>query len=311
MEERTSYLIVGAFLLGTVFLMIGLTAWFGSGAGQEPMARYLVFFDRDVSGLTPGSPVRYLGVDVGQVTSISLVPDNARTVKVQIDVAQTTPVDTGTYAGLAFQGVTGVAFINMGVDLGEHRPIQTTPGSAYPVIPSRSVGVAALLADAPQLVGLVNDVLARVGNILGETNQASLAQTLVNLEELTGALASRREQIAAIPQQIDGVLVNLDRATQQLPELLTQVQPELVAAAQNLNRTTEQLVKLTGRIDEWLEQNDGAVRSFINDGLGATPALVADARKTIRELEKLVTELRDNPSQLVHRPRVLAVSVEP
>jgi hypothetical protein len=33
-------------------------------------------------------------------------------------------------------------------------------------------------------------------------------------------------------------------------------------------------------------------------------------RRTVRSLDKLVTELRDDPSQLVHRPQVRAVSVE-
>ena len=311
MEERINYLIVGAFLLVAIFVLVGLVAWFGGGPGQEPVARYLVLFDRDVSGLSPGSPVRYMGVDVGQVNSISLAPDRARQVEVQIEVRRTTPIDAGTFAGLAYQGVTGVAFINLDSEPGEHGPIATTPGFAYPVIPSRSVGIAALLADTPQLVGRVNDVLDRAGTLLDESNRASVGRTLEYLEELTGALASRREEIAAIPRRIDGVLANVDRATEQLADLLTRAQPDIVAVAENLNRTSERLARLTGRMDEWVEQNDAEVRSFVRDGLGATPALVADTRQTLRELEKLVMELRDDPSRLVHRPKVQAVSVAP
>ena len=309
MEERINYLIVGAFLLVTVSLLIGLTFWFGGGAGREPVAGYLVFFDSDISGMSPGSPVRYLGVDVGQVTAIALA--SGKTVQVQIEVGQKTPIDAGTYAGLAYQGVTGVAFINLDSESGKHGPIQIQSGLTHPVIPARNTGLAALLADTPKLVGRVSDVLERAGSLLDESNQASVTRTLKNLEELTAALASRRVEIAAIPHRIDAVLVNMDRATQQVADMLTQVQPEIVATAQNLNRTSERLAKVTGRVDEWLERNDAEVRSFISDGLGAAPALVADTRRSMRELEKLVMELRDDPSRLVHRPKVQAVSVAP
>ena len=301
---------MGAFLVVAVTVLIGLTVWFGSGAGQEPVARYLVLFNNDVSGLTPGSPVRYLGVDVGEVSTIALARDKVQTVEVQIEVGRSTPVDAGTFAGLDFQGVTGVAFINLDTEPGEHGPIQSTPGLSYPVIPSRNVGLAALLADTPEVVSRVNDLLDQAGSLLDESNQASVTRTLKNLEELTSALAAKREEIAALPQRMENVLDNLERATRQLPGLIGQVQPEIVAAVQNLNRSSERLARLTGRVDEWLEQNDTEMRRFVGDGLGEVPALVAEMRRTVRSLEKLVMELRDDPSRLVHRPRVQAVSVE-
>ena len=263
MEERTSYLIVGAFLLIATVMLIGLTAWFGGTVGSTSYSRYLVLFKSDISGLTPGNPVRYLGVDVGQVTSISLMPGNAKTVRVEIDVSQVTPIDAGTFAGLSFQGVTGVAFINLGSEAGEHSPIQVTQGYDYPVIPSRNVGIAALLEDTPQLVSRVTELLDRAGSLLDESNQASVKRTLNNLEELTATLADQRAQIASIPQRLDEVLINLDRAVQQLPELLTQVQPDVTAAAKNLNLASERLATLTGRLDELLEENDTEVRSFV------------------------------------------------
>lgn len=311
MEERTSYLIVGAFLLAATVMLVGLTAWFGGTAGSTSFSRYLVLFESDISGLTPGNPVRYLGVDVGQVSSISLMPGNAKTVRVEIDVSQVTPIDAGTFAGLSFQGVTGVAFINLGSQAGEHGPIQATQEFVFPVIPSRNVGIAALLEDTPLLVGRVNEVLDRAGSLLDESNQESVSRTLDNLEALTATLADQREQIASIPKRLDTVLINLDRAVQQLPELLTQVQPDVTAAAKNLNLASERLAALTGHLAELLEENDTEVRSFVSDGLGATPALVADLRQTLRELNKLVSELRDDPSQLVHRPRMRTVSVAP
>ena len=69
MEERTSYLVVGVFVLTAVAVTLGFTVWISGGRGADAMTNYTLMFDRDVSGLTLGSPVRYLGVDVGEVTA--------------------------------------------------------------------------------------------------------------------------------------------------------------------------------------------------------------------------------------------------
>jgi len=48
----------------------------------------------------------------------------------------------------------------------------------------------------------------------------------------------------------------------------------------------------------------------MEDGLGQVPALVADARTTLREIEKLVKDLRENPSKLIYKPNEDSVDVE-
>jgi hypothetical protein len=52
------------------------------------------------------------------------------------------------------------------------------------------------------------------------------------------------------------------------------------------------------------------MNAFMEDGLGEFPALVNDARATLRELEKLVKELREDPSSLIYRPKDNAVDLE-
>ena len=52
------------------------------------------------------------------------------------------------------------------------------------------------------------------------------------------------------------------------------------------------------------------MNAFMEDGLGQIPALVSDARATLREVEKLVKALRDDPSKLIYQPNEDAVEVE-
>ena len=48
----------------------------------------------------------------------------------------------------------------------------------------------------------------------------------------------------------------------------------------------------------------------MQDGLGQIPALVTDARAALREVEKLMNELQQNPSRLMYQPQEGSIEVE-
>jgi hypothetical protein len=50
---------------------------------------------------------------------------------------------------------------------------------------------------------------------------------------------------------------------------------------------------------------------FLEDGLGEAPALLQETRQALREVEKLMSELQDDPSQLNHRPPSDALEIDP
>ena len=120
MNGRNSYFIVGIFVSVGIITLIVMSLIFAGGRSTESSTHYIVFFERDISGLTLGAPVRYLGVAVGQVDAMRLITGDGTKVRVDLEVLQSTPVTTATYASLAFQGVTGVAF--SGMALSDSRP---------------------------------------------------------------------------------------------------------------------------------------------------------------------------------------------
>lgn len=309
MYERTNYLAVGVFiLLGSVALLaVGL--WVG-GVGQTvPMSPYTVIFERDVNGLSVGSPVRFMGVDVGEVTTIQLFPAAETAIEVRIEVAASTPVDSRTYASLGYQGITGVAFINLAADPGEYEPLTVVAGHTSPVIRTRDVGIAALLNSGPDVLDRVSSVLDDASLMLGEENRDSTARILRNLEQLTGALAEQRGALAAIPIRVNESLDKLQQTLEVTADVASEARPDLLATAQNLRRTTDQLASVTAQVEHWLVENDAAVDSFFARGLGETATLMSDARAAVRELEKLGAELRSNPSQIIYRPKLEPVAV--
>ncbi len=311
MEERTSYMVVGVFVLAVAAITVGFTVWIAGGRSADAMTTYTVIFDRDVSGLTPGSPVRYLGVDVGEVVTISLTMNQETRVSVEVTIAAATPVHQGTYGSLAYQGITGVAFINLAADSGEFPPLTTAAGSEYPVIPSREVGLAALFAQSGDITTEVGMLLGRANSLLGEQNQNSLTRTLANVELLSDLLVGEREFLAALPQRLVAALGDLQDMVGRVSSLLDQAQPDLLAATEQLNQATTNIAQLTNRLDQWFQANEEALDTFVAIGLGELPGLVADTQGALRELDKFLTDAREDPSQFIYQPQRTAVQVEP
>lgn len=309
MYEQSNYLAVGVFIIVGAIALVAVGFWVGGFGQTVPQSRYTVIFERDVNGLNEGSPVRFMGVDVGTVTVIRLFHARDTAIEVQIEIAESTPVDSGTYATLGYQGITGVAFINLAAEPGEHAAIAMAPGHEFPVIPTRDVGIAALLNSGPQIMAQVSSTLDDLRLLLSEENVGAATRTLANVEQFTGALAEQRRALGMLPVRANEAFGQLQATLGQVASVTDEAGPELLAATQSLRRTTDKLADVSTRVDNWLATNDAAVQSFLADGVGETAALVTGAREAMREMEKLAAELRENPSRVIYRPRQEAVVV--
>jgi len=310
MGERTSYVLIGAFVLAAVAITVGSIMWIAGGRATEALVDYTVEFARDVSGLSIGSPVRYLGVDVGEVTAMSLITDRGTRVAVDISIAASTPIHEGTYASLAYQGITGVAYLSLAADSGDFAPLSAV-GGERPVIPARDVGLPALLAQSDDITAEIEMLIEQLGEVLGEENRASLGQALSNIADLSGALAAERETIAALPARLAASLDELRATTDQVSLLVGRAEPDLLAAIRQLNETTASAGRLSNRLEAWFGGNEEELDAFVAQTMRELPQLVAEARSSLRSIDALLDSVRANPSQLIYQPQRNAVEVDP
>ena len=302
---------VGLFVSIAMVAFISFVLWLTGRSGVAEMARYSMMFERDVSGLAIGGPVKYMGVSIGSVTQMEIIGEGNILVRVDIEILESTPVNSGTFASLAFQGITGVAVVNLDSDTGTHKPLKLTAGIEYPVIPVRDVGFAAVLASAPKIMKRLDQLLSQANELMGEENRDSITRSLGNVESLTGSLADSREVIAALPADLNRTLADIQTVVGRLNELVTQLQPGINSTMDNLNHSSENLANLTASLDTWMKENEANLSRFVDEGLGEAPALISGARQTLRELQKLVAELQNDPSQLIYRPREDTLEMEP
>jgi phospholipid/cholesterol/gamma-HCH transport system substrate-binding protein len=302
---------VGLFVSIAIAVFIGFVIWLTGRSAAEEMTRYSLLFERDVSGLAVGGPVKYMGMNIGSVVQMNLERNDTVNVRVDIEVLESTPVDSGTYASLALQGITGVAVVNLATDPGDHAPIETLPGRKYPIIPVRVLGFSAVMSSMPEIMNKMDELLTRAGKMLGEENRIAINGALTDVNALTSALAENRESIAAIPDDLRATMADIQSTADQLQSLIAQARPGIEDTIANIRQSSQNLASLTDRIDRLLEDHRQDMSRFMAEGLGEAPALMTETRMALRDLEKMLAELKHDPSQLIYRPSANGIEIEP
>ena len=92
MEREANYVAVGAFILLVMAMAVGFVLWYTDANDSRDYELYEIYFTGSVSGLDRGSPVRYLGVDVGRVRSLAVDSRNAGQVTVVAEIDSTASI---------------------------------------------------------------------------------------------------------------------------------------------------------------------------------------------------------------------------
>lgn len=276
MRVQPSHVLVGAFVvgLGGVALAVGL--WLASGGvSLVPRQRYVARFDESVSGLGRGAPVKYRGVPVGTVREMAVDQVDPDRVRVVLEVSRGTPITTDTVAALTFQGLTGMAAVDLSGGGRGAPPLGPTPGEPYPVIrtvPSTMKrledGVTALLGELGQTARSANALLD------GETRGA-LRGTAADVHEVARTLSGRSGEIDAAIRDAAGSLHQAHRASERLPSLVAR----LGRGADAVERAAEELERV---------------------GV-STRAAVGDASGTVHEANRVVQQLNGESLVELHR----------
>src|SRR5437899_669176 len=111
MENKAHAMAAGIFVVVVAALLVMLAAWLTRDTGQRDS--YEISTREAVTGLQSQAAVRYRGVEVGKVASIGFDPKTQGNVLIRLEVDHEAPVSTDTFATLSYQGVTGLAFVQL------------------------------------------------------------------------------------------------------------------------------------------------------------------------------------------------------
>ena len=311
MEREANYLAVGAFILLVVAMAVGFVLWYTDANDSRDYDLYEIYFTGSVSGLDRGSPVRYLGVDVGRVRRLSIDRRDASRIVAIAEIDREAPISSATRASLGLQGVTGLLFINLKEVPNVNKTVPLAAGERYPVIESIASDFDVFLSSLPELMGRANELLASVGRVFSEENLQALAETVKSLRVATAGLPQTSQNITKLVDELRGTVKEIDAAAVALRGISEEARPEVKLALQRLTETANNLAQASARMDRFTQKSEAQLGDFSEQGLFELERLVRETRSAAREFRDLSRSLRENPSQILYEPPPSGVEIPP
>lgn len=306
METRTSYILVGAFLIVAAVGLIAFIIWSVKSDSATQYTTYRAYFTGSVSGLNKASDVRFRGIPIGRVVDIRIDPDNIERVRVTMEIVSTTPLKEDSVASVEAQGITGVAYIQISGGSQAAAQLERKGDQKYRVIRSKRSQLEALFADAPELIDRVMILTAEVTKLFNEDNRTAITDTLTNLRTLTTAFVANSQRITELIDNASGMAVDLRTAagdvralTQDARNNLNSLAKDATALIADARDTLDTVDKQVGglggdartalkNIDGQITAIGGAAKKMLG-GLGTTAGSIG---QTSEELRGLIAENR-------------------
>lgn len=299
MERDARYATVALFALACLVAALAFVWWYSGRGDRRDYDTYEIYFEGTVSGLSKGSPVRYLGVEVGRVISLSVDRKDPGRVKVVAEIDAEAPVSGTTQAKLGFLGLTGLLYIDLQQNerLSATRPL--AQGDRYPVIAARKGSIEASAERLPEILGQASDIMRRVERLLADENVGAITSTIANLERATGQLPATLAEAQALAADLRKISASTLALTERANATLAAAQPDLDAALANARVASEKFARTADGIDRLINDNDGAFGRTAGASVLELQQLVVDARNASNEIRELARELRERPSSLL------------
>ena len=284
MENKAHAIIAGLFTLAMLAAVV-LTALFFN-RDREVRVPYQIATRLSVPGLNPQAAVRYRGLDVGRVDRIGFDPKVAGQILVDISVRPDTPVTRSTFATLGYQGVTGLAYVQLD-DEGSD-PVRLASSKAQVArIELRPSLLDSLQTKGLAILGQTEELTKRLSALLNDENQQTILTTFSNVSRAAVTLEG-------LPRQLAPTLAAM-------PALATEAQRSL-AALTRLARNADTLA--TG-----LQGREGAVArvGVAADDISAVAErftlevlpLTSDVRSSLRVLNRTLNGLTERPQSIL------------
>lgn len=300
MENKSHAIGAGVFVLVVAALLVALAAWLTRDTGEH--RPFEISSREGVTGLQRQAGVRYKGVTVGRVQSIELDPETPGNVRVRIAVDGTAPITKSTFATLGFQGVTGLAFIQLD-DTGEsHEPLVGTDDKLAR-IPMRPGLMSRLTDQGVGLLTQLDSATQRVNQLMAEQNQKKLMDAIDNL----GQAAANISQLTRHADQANWPALSQDagatlKALRETSDRLGNSADAVRISADSFRVMNNRMSEPGGTLDKIAQGTDALLATGQSLNATLVPRLnrtVDDTARTVRHLGRAVDTVNDNPQSLL------------
>jgi phospholipid/cholesterol/gamma-HCH transport system substrate-binding protein len=292
MENRSHLVAAGLFVVVLTVALALTVLWLSRSSIDR--SNYVVVSRIPVSGLRPDAAVRLRGVEVGKVGQIDFDPQDRRNILVGISVDRSAPLSRGTFAQLAYQGVTGLSYIALDDDGSNPQPL--APGAAQPArIELRPSLFDQLGGAGEELLREAAQSAQRLNRLLSDANLARLAGTLANTEAAARQVADLAASLQPAARSLAGLESHTDANLAQLGLLLQ----DLRGLSAELGRHTAMLDQVGQGAQALGESSRSVESSIVTDAVPRLTGMADELARTSRNLDRLIHAVEARPQSLV------------
>jgi len=308
MENKSHALAAGAFILAVTAMLISLAFWLTRDTSERRI--YELSSAEGVTGLQPQAGVRYKGVVVGRVTYIGLDAAKPGNVLVRIAINDAAPITQSTFGSLGFQGVTGLAFVQLD-DSGESQQKLVSADASAPRIPMRAGTLARLSEQGLGILTQVEEASRKANQLLALQNQKVLMDAIANLGQAAASieqLSKRANQVLGPPgsgvslPQLATEADNTLRGMQATSERLGQSADAVRKSSDAFKAMSTRMSEPGGTLDKIARGSEALVATSQALNAHVVPRLnrtADDAARTARQVGRAVDMVGDNPQSLI------------
>jgi paraquat-inducible protein B len=297
MNKRVSPTLIGAFVLGALALVAGGIVVLGSLSFFSTVYRYALYFNDSVDGLVVGAPVKFKGVQIGNVEQIVLAPGeevlqprvavvigldetriknlSGRTVRFTDDeVSQA--IKSGLRGTLVSQSLlTGLLFVSLNYESDAPPPTLVPDTLGYqqiPTVPSR----------VEQVAQTANDIFKKLQQLDWQGLFDSIHDTMDGLSKLVA-----EPQTQDVTRQLNETLTSIRQVANRLDQRIDPLAKNVDDLGKSMNASLAKIDRVTAELGNLLQHDS---------------PFTYDVSRTLRELESAARSIRELANSLDQNP---------
>jgi phospholipid/cholesterol/gamma-HCH transport system substrate-binding protein len=300
---------VGLFVVGALAILSVGTLWVaGSAVWSGPKALYTVRMT-DSGGVAAGDRVRYAGVIIGRVESVTLRPEERWPVAIRVAIDPDLVLKEDASARISTSGLLGSSYLE--IDPGTAgSPVLPPGGDVYG---EETAGLEAALSRVDEIAGKavvlldqtssilkevsgkIGPLLARVDALLSEENAENVQLLLASLRRTTEEAGPRLNSLLARLDEISG---DLEEGVDDLPELTEHIDGLVEDLRAALGPEGSRLAGLLDTSRSTLG-SAGEALELLAENRGELDATLADLREVMANLKAFSQQIKERPYSLV------------
>ncbi|MEM8512744.1 phospholipid/cholesterol/gamma-HCH transport system substrate-binding protein [Massilia sp. MP_M2] len=295
MENRSHALITGIFTIALLVATVLIGLWLNRD--KTELVPYEIVTTQSIPGLNPQAAVRYRGLEIGRVDKIVFDPRVTGQILIRLAVDATSPITSTTFASLGYQGVTGIAFIQLN-DERTGSPRLTTGADTIARIPLRPGLLDQLENRGLAILDKAEKITTSLDELLSVENRATMLGAFDSVDRAADAYAAIPQRLDPVLDRLPSLITKVDRSMDSIDTLATSA----TAMTRNYDNLATRLQAPDGPIER-LNSTIGALGAATSElELETLPHVVQmtdEARASLRAVRRTANSFSDRPQSIL------------